>query len=147
MDLNEVLIRYLAACVEDNSEAEVMLTELKPLIKQINYSSLSSDQLQEITDKLGFGKQAQLILCNIISIWQVCNNQNIGNLLKMAGVEDDVIGLYVNNNAFAWVAGGLVFITTGVFQELESIVLNGKRSNTDRSGHATGHAGGDNPET
>lgn len=131
--LYEQLGHYIVTCVDDNLTLELLIKELMPLMKQVNYAALKADALKEINDKLGLGDQAQTVLSNVVSIYRV-NGGELLKLLQNAGLDKDTIQAVLEDLNYVWVPAGILLMGSGILAQLrETLNDESKRSNPNRT--------------
>lgn len=131
--LYEQLGHYIVTCVDDNLTLELLIKELMPLMKQVNYAALKADALKEINDKLGLGDQAQTVLSNVVSIYRV-NGGELLKLLQNAGLDKDTIQVVLEDLNYVWVPAGILLMGSGILAQLrETLNDESKRSNPNRT--------------
>lgn len=131
--LYEQLGHYIVTCVDDNLTLELLIKELMPLMKQVNYAALKVDALKEINDKLGLGDQAQTVLSNVVSIYRV-NGGELLKLLQNAGLDKDTIQAVLEDLNYVWVPAGILLMGSGILAQLrETLNDESKRSNPNRT--------------
>lgn len=116
--LYEQIGQYMVTCVDDKETLDLMITELMPLMKQINYSALTVDDLQQTTDKLGLGDQALVILSNIVTIYKVNMGMDTSKLLNLTGLEPAVIAEVQNDLSLVWIPAGILLLGSGILSKL-----------------------------
>ena len=116
--LYEQIGQYMVTCVDDKETLDLMIKELMPLMKQINYSALTVDDLQQTTDKLGLGDQALVILSNIVTIYKVNMGMDTSKLLNLSGLEPAAIAEIQNDLSFVWVPAGILLLGSGILSKL-----------------------------
>ena len=130
-ELYEQIGSYMVTCADDKESLHVLVTELMPLFKQVNYAALDIDDLQETHDKLGLGAQAITILSNVVSIYRINTGKNISMLLGTCGLANDVIQEVEGNQNYIWIPGGLLLLGSGILANLrESLNDSPKRSDS-----------------
>ena len=116
--LYEQIGQYMVTCVDDKETLDLMIKELMPLMKQINYSALTVDDLQQTTDKLGLGDQALVILSNIVTIYKVNMGMDTSKLLNLTGLEPAVIAEVQNDLSLVWIPAGILLLGSGILSKL-----------------------------
>lgn len=116
--LYEQIGQYMVTCVDDKETLDLMIKELMPLMKQINYSALTADDLQQTTDKLGLGDQALVILSNIVTIYKVNMGMDTSKLLTLTGLEPAVIAEIQNDLSLVWIPAGILLLGSGILSKL-----------------------------
>lgn len=130
----EQIGNYLVSCVDDKDTLTLMIDELMPLIKQVNYAAIDSDSLDMYTDKLGLGAQAQLILSNIVTIYKINVGMGTEKLLGLAGLNSNTIEAIQTNLNYAWVPAGILLMGSGIISNLrEAVNVGTERSHSDRT--------------
>lgn len=133
-NLYEQIGNYLVTCIDDKETLELMISELMPLLKQVNYIALEASDLKETHDKLGLGDQAITILSNVVAIYKVNTGKSISVILSSCGLEADTIREIETNQNYVWVPAGILLLGSGVIANLRnSLNDNTKRSDTDRT--------------
>lgn len=133
-NLYEQIGNYLVTCIDDKETLELMISELMPLLKQVNYIALEASDLKETHDKLGLGDQAITILSNVVAIYKVNTGKSTSVILSSCGLEADTIREIETNQNYVWVPAGILLLGSGVMANLRNLLNdNTKRSDTDRT--------------
>ena len=133
-EIYEQIGSYMTTCIDNKETLDLMIKELMPLIKQVNYAALDAGSLKEYSDQLGFGEQALTILSNIVSIYRLNSGKGASFVLTACGINQQVIKAVEENLNYIWIPAGLLLIGSGVLMHLRE-AMNGesKRSNPDRT--------------
>lgn len=132
-ELYDQIGSYVVSCVDDKETLKLMLDELLPLLKQVNYIALDIDSLEEIDKSLGLGHQAVVILSNIVSIYRLNTGKPVATILSTVGINPHVIKVIEEDISYYWIPAGILLMGSGVLTRLQEILnADGKqRSNPD----------------
>lgn len=133
-NLYEQIGNYLVTCIDDKETLELMVKELMPLLKQVNYIALEASDLKETHDRLGLGDQAITILSNVVAIYKVNTGKPSTTLLSACGLDPNTISEVESNQNYVWVPAGILLLGSGVIANLRNLINdNSKRSDIDRT--------------
>ena len=132
-ELYDQIGSYVVSCVDDKETLKLMLEELLPLLKQVNYAALDIDNLAEIDKGLGLGHQAIVILSNIVAIYRLNTGKSVANILSVIGINVHVVKAVEDDISYYWIPAGILLMGSGVLNRLQEILsADGKqRSNPD----------------
>lgn len=128
----EQIGQYLVTCFDNKESLEVLINELTPLLKQVNYQALTAENVMTIDSQLGLGDQAQVITSNIVTIFTLNTGKSAAMLLSGIGMGKDVIEVIDKDMSLSWVAAGVLLLGSGTLSSLKSLLSDDytKRSNT-----------------
>lgn len=113
---------YVTTCIDDKKTLEILVEELLPLLKQVNYAALSVDELEQTNSTLGLGDQAAVITSNIVSIYKMNTGKDAASLMSVAGVDPRVIKVVMEDLTYSWIPAGLLLLGSGVLTRLREIL-------------------------
>lgn len=128
----EQIGQYLVTCFDNKESLEVLINELTPLLKQVNYQALTAENVMTIDSQLGLGDQAQVITSNIVTIFTLNTGKSAAMLLSGIGMGKDVIEVIDKDMSLSWVAAGVLLLGSGTLSSLKSLLSDDytKRSDT-----------------
>ena len=121
MHIYEEINDYLIGCVTNKEELSILLDELAPLLNQVNYRGLSTDNLHEVHTQLGLGEQA-LLICNNILVLYLCNHWEFKPNISAALYDTEVFDVATKDPNYAWIIAGTLLMGSGVIRNLREAI-------------------------